>query len=1062
MMHDFFPMFITQVWQVTLLAVVVWIVTKTFCKRRPHLGHALWLLVLIKCVVPPVFSSSTSVYSWMLMHDNPRADVRRSVDAVPAVAVAESPNVIARSEVIVAHTPTDEVRRQPIQTNFEPPAVPNVAFKPTRSVVPPNPDRQPVSSFQETGFAASPPVVSASVVMQATPRNMLSPTAIRHAWILKIWLCGAALFLTVTLLRYMRFKFWIRRRKTVEAGDVESQVQALAKRLKLRRKIRVKVVDAEFGPAVIGLFRPTIVLPNSIVADQTAEQLEPILGHELLHLRRGDIYWSVLQVVACSLMWFHPLVWLASRNVTRESEKCCDEETIANFQCDRANYARVLVDILEQKSRLRIAPVVPGVRPADITSSRLERIMETDNGTCRRTPRWIWVLAFLIAITVLPGAAMVQSQESDVAETTIDSTFQTEDPRWRLSGAGNQELLARGVPKSAMPEAYRKEVKRRLQRGNSVSPPTAQAQRVETSNAFRSSDFNPGAAKARFEAKVIEMTKDDEEQKKILSELKDIAWKSSEARARLLNCKNPEVDLEIRVAKLPNSTAEGTEIGGKDQSERQIPKAELKKLLDHVATIEGAEISPVTTQSFYASKSIRRSVSAYIQRPVVYGVRAFSILNPANLKPNMREQQEGVTCMFTVKEVKDDVLSLDSQLVFQYLKVSAGRKLPLRLGSKDFRIENAVANRYELSNELNIPEDKAQVIFGNTGADAKSKMMVIVEASISPSLVCKAKDLTLEDVLKIKEELPKEPALATRTDDVRVVPTVSSGNTGEKTESTLSVSESNPVSLLLQCGKVDQEKSLNTKIGLAGKGSLTIEGEVESQQISADSVQVSGMNFVFKNEASEFRRYEADADGEANVLFDSEKARKAGLFSAKAGNGSISFNRGLPIENTMRLSLRSKAVLQFAGIEFSAESIECFPGRIEANGNVKVSIPEITSKVSAGRVVMNLESLAFDFDGDVKVERNIGEDSFPFLVKGNHVGWRLVTGEMQTDKRYSNQRQAVRNSNRPFNQIQRGYRGTVQQPQSANGFSTPQQTFPPVSRNPMPSSSPFATLPSRK
>ena len=129
------------------------------------------------------------------------------------------------------------------------------------------------------------------------------------------------------------------------------------------------------------------------------------------------------------------------------------------------------------------------------------------------------------------------------------------------------------------------------------------------------------------------------------------------------------------------------------------------------------------------------------------------------------------------------------------------------------------------------------------------------------------------------------------------------------------------------------------------------------------------MNFVFKNEASEFRRYEADADGEANVLFDSEKARKAGLFSAKAGNGSISFNRGLPIENTMRLSLRSKAVLQFAGIEFSAESIECFPGRIEANGNVKVSIPEITSKVSAGRVVMNLESLAFDFDGDVKVER---------------------------------------------------------------------------------------------
>jgi beta-lactamase regulating signal transducer with metallopeptidase domain len=205
-------------------------------------------------------------------------------------------------------------------------------------------------------------------------------------------------------------------------SDIESQVLNLAKKLKLRRKVRVNIVDAEFGPAVIGLVRPTIVLPNSIVAGKTAEELEPILGHELIHLRRGDIYWAVLQVIACSLMWFNPLVWLASRNVTRESEKCCDEETIANFQCDRANYARVLVDILEQKSRLRIAPVAPGVRPADITSSRLERIMQSENGTCRRTPRWIWALTLLIAIVVLPGAAMVRSQESNRPEPATRTT----------------------------------------------------------------------------------------------------------------------------------------------------------------------------------------------------------------------------------------------------------------------------------------------------------------------------------------------------------------------------------------------------------------------------------------------------------------------------------------------------------------------------------------------------------------------------------------------------------------------------------------------------------------
>ena len=69
MMDSLFPFLFAQAWQVAVLAVVVWIVVKTCCKRRPHLAHALWLLVLIKCLVPPVFSSSTGVYSWILKEE---------------------------------------------------------------------------------------------------------------------------------------------------------------------------------------------------------------------------------------------------------------------------------------------------------------------------------------------------------------------------------------------------------------------------------------------------------------------------------------------------------------------------------------------------------------------------------------------------------------------------------------------------------------------------------------------------------------------------------------------------------------------------------------------------------------------------------------------------------------------------------------------------------------------------------------------------------------------------------------------------------------------------------
>ena len=62
---EFLSLLITQIWQVTLLIGVVWIVSRLFASNRPHLAHALWMLVLLKCLTPPVWSSPTSGFSWL-------------------------------------------------------------------------------------------------------------------------------------------------------------------------------------------------------------------------------------------------------------------------------------------------------------------------------------------------------------------------------------------------------------------------------------------------------------------------------------------------------------------------------------------------------------------------------------------------------------------------------------------------------------------------------------------------------------------------------------------------------------------------------------------------------------------------------------------------------------------------------------------------------------------------------------------------------------------------------------------------------------------------------------
>ena len=94
-------------------------------------------------------------------------------------------------------------------------------------------------------------------------------------------------------------------------------------------------------PMLIGLFRPVIVLPDCEYSDG---QLRAVLLHEMTHLRRKDILVKWLSVIACSVHWFNPVVWLARREIDRVCELACDETVIRNLDADGIrNYGDTLI-----------------------------------------------------------------------------------------------------------------------------------------------------------------------------------------------------------------------------------------------------------------------------------------------------------------------------------------------------------------------------------------------------------------------------------------------------------------------------------------------------------------------------------------------------------------------------------------------------------------------------------------------------------------------------------------------------------------------------------------------
>ena len=136
-----------------------------------------------------------------------------------------------------------------------------------------------------------------------------------------------------------------------------------------------------------------------------------LLAHELAHIQRADLCWALIQTLASCLWWFHPLMWKVQRTFNRVTELSCDEEVIERLKCRPAEYARALLMVLERKHQLRVAPALPGVRPVEITSRRMERVMKFD-GTKNAKRPWIAALFWLVGVVlVLPGAQWVTAQE---------------------------------------------------------------------------------------------------------------------------------------------------------------------------------------------------------------------------------------------------------------------------------------------------------------------------------------------------------------------------------------------------------------------------------------------------------------------------------------------------------------------------------------------------------------------------------------------------------------------------------------------------------------------------
>jgi len=112
-------------------------------------------------------------------------------------------------------------------------------------------------------------------------------------------------------------------------------------------------------PGVLGVLSPVVLLPEGLASRLSDDELETVLLHELVHIRRRDNLIGHLHMTLCCLFWFYPVAWLIDRRLLVERERACDDEVLG-----LSGAPGVYVSSLLKVSLFCLGPRVAGVSAA--------------------------------------------------------------------------------------------------------------------------------------------------------------------------------------------------------------------------------------------------------------------------------------------------------------------------------------------------------------------------------------------------------------------------------------------------------------------------------------------------------------------------------------------------------------------------------------------------------------------------------------------------------------------------------------------------------------------------
>lgn len=359
-------------WQASTLIALVLLVQWLVGGRWPaRWRYNLWLIVLVRLVLPWSWPSQLSVYNAVHWGTEKAATI-----AAPVVAKA-APAVPAPAVVPPVFNEPSQIENT-VAENLPPPV-----------------------------GEPSPPRVESPTTL---PSFTAAPTPARAAWSWRkvaaaVWALGA-----LGLAAQVGFTTWRMLRRVRESTPLTDPallglLEECRGLMGVAAPLPLHESSAVTSPALMGFLRPRLLLPRGLAESFSAPELRHIFLHELAHVRRRDLPLNWLITGLQVLHWFNPVIWLGLARLRADRELACDALAIERNGGEPArDYGRTIVKLLERAAMPATAPGMIGILESRHQMVRRIRMIAQFRGG-QRWPLLAMALTAVLALVGLTDAA---------------------------------------------------------------------------------------------------------------------------------------------------------------------------------------------------------------------------------------------------------------------------------------------------------------------------------------------------------------------------------------------------------------------------------------------------------------------------------------------------------------------------------------------------------------------------------------------------------------------------------------------------------------------------------